>query len=362
MNNLYHVSEHEVSIDLRILYHFIKKRWRYIAYAAALGLLISAFSTLFIERNYKTEAKLLIDLEGERATSHMENSLGALQQLGLDFGNKGQIKDIEQLSQDILYSPSYLLDLLDTPIYFSSLGTHLTLNSFFKKDFPPSAQTDTSGVWLLLNHIDRPEDIYRYKFTPQKISAMQELKQRVQVEKLSDTKATNRLLFSVSLPDPDVSFTLTEIAMKSLIQHIIKQSVVKERRHLEYITTKFQNAKSIYDSVLYEQGRFKEKNAYITAHEILFQKKKIDQDVAFKYRIYSDLGSQYEHAKTVLHQKSPVITILEPIGIPYAKTPSTKYVLLVGVIAGIICGLLCIVIELQIYLFGLEKYLPFRRK
>ena len=360
MHKLYEINEHEVSINLIVLRRFVIKRRRYIGFFVLISLLAGVFYHLLFNKSYITSVKLYMEIE-EQKSSISSTGINVLQSLALGLGQNRVRSDIEQLSNDIINSHSYLICLLDIRIYFSSLDRELTLEEFFNRDVSHEDSVSDKGVWLMFSEIERSGQISRRKFSSSKVRAIQALRKRISIEQLTSEKNRDRLLLTVSLPDPYASFALTEIVLKNLVDYISKRYLFKEQEHLSYISFKFQNAKKKYDSVLYFQEFFEKQNAHTTSPQMYFQKKKIEQDVNFKYRIYSDLGVQYEQVSTMLYQKRPIITILETIGIPI-KSISLFLVLLISVAVGVFIGLLSIMTEFAVYLFGYEKYLPYKRR
>ena len=361
MQKIYEINEHEVSINLIILHRFATRRWRYVAVSTLIALLAGGLFHLIYEKSYVTSVKLSVELQ-HRESSIGQKGISALQMLALGLGNSREESNIEQLSRDILNSPSYLLCLIDTPLYFSSLDRAITLEEFYNRDRSSKAEAiSDTGTWIMFNEAESPGHMYRKKLSSKKIQAIEALREQLSIELPSDERGSDRLLLTVSLPDPYASFELTEIVLKKLVEHIFKRHVSKDQEHFNYITLNFQNAKEKYDSALYFQELFEKQNAHAYSPQMIFQKKKIDQDVNFKYRVYSELGLQYEQTKTMLYRKRPAITILEPVKLPN-KSPSLSTVLFISIAAGILIGLLLIMIELTVYLFGYEKYLPYRKR
>jgi len=117
-----------------------------------------------------------------------------------------------------------------------------------------------------------------------------------------------------------VSAQILEILTDEIKSFIINNKTFKQKENLMFLEKNYFDFKEQYLNSLNALSKFNENNRYIASSFVETERKLLEQDINFKFQLYSTASSQYEEAKVLLQKETPVFSLLEPIKVPLEKS------------------------------------------
>ena len=124
-----------------------------------------------------------------------------------------------------------------------------------------------------------------------------------------------------------------EVVLKSLSllqKYITEFKIEKVENNLEFVEKSYAEAKSNFEYKQAELASFRDANKNLSSAIAKTQEEKLTSEYNLLFGIYSELAKQKEQAKIAVKEKTPILTIVEPVCIPAEKSGPNRALILIG--------------------------------
>lgn len=357
MNNNPKPSNNEDKIDwVELMRSIWLGRWTVLIISSLfflLGLLI-AFTS---KPEYTATCKLLP--ESQDSNMSELGSLGGLAGLaGFDISGIGSSSVLSpELYPQIVNSTPFLLELIDTPVFFENADTTVSSYIYFKELDKPNLfgllSEYTIGLPSKIRKLfssevgEQKNDGALLRFSLDQWKILDKYKKRISV--VIDPEI-GTIIISVEMPDPLASARVTDLLVKKLTMRVTDYKTEKTKSNLEFITDRFIEAKNNFELKQEELARFTDKNRNVTNSVFQTEYERLQNELNIAFEVYKGLATQVEQAKIKVKEETPVFTILEPIIVPVEKSNMRRlYVLILTSLAGIVLSVLYIIFKAPLF-------------
>jgi uncharacterized protein involved in exopolysaccharide biosynthesis len=295
--------------------------------------------------------------EGFKSNMGSLSSLAGLAGINLNAAADNYINP--QIYPQITSSIPFLIEVLNTKVYFASLDTTISSINYFKELYRPSLLQ-----YLIKYTIKLPFTIKKW-LTPDKESNVAEIRNN-EIIRLSkeDTKLieqfkeriisnydseTGILTISVIMTDANAAAEIANLTFRLLQKYLIDFKSEKAFEELEFIEARYHESKSRYEDLQKKLATYNDQNQNISSARVLIEQQNIQNEYNLAYDIYKSLANQLEQAKIKVKENSPVLSLLDPAKIPVEKSsPKRLLILIIFAFLGLLSGLSLIIFQDQI--------------
>jgi uncharacterized protein involved in exopolysaccharide biosynthesis len=345
-------------LDLSLLTRAVWINKKVIIKSVVYGIIIGLIIAFGSKVEYNSSLKSIPSSnEGIKSNMGGLSSLAGLAGINLSASSNNSINP--EIYPQITSSIPFLIEVLNTKVYFASMDTTVSCFNYFKNIYRPS----------LLQYVKRltiglPFTIKRW-LTPDKDSEILGINEN-EIIKLSreNTKLieqfkeriissydseTGILSISVIMTDPHATAEITELTFRLLQKYLIEFKSEKAKEELVFIEARFLESKHRYEELQKELAIYTDQNQNVRSARVQIEQQNIKNEYDLAYDIYKGLANQLEQAKIKVKEDSPVLSLLDPAKIPVEKSsPKRLIILIIFTFLGFMYGLSRIVFNDQI--------------
>jgi uncharacterized protein involved in exopolysaccharide biosynthesis len=150
---------------------------------------------------------------------------------------------------------------------------------------------------------------------------------------------TGIMTIGVNSNDPVLAARLTDSFLKHLKERVRTLRTEKERETLQFVRSRFQEAEEELRRSEERLANFTDRNKSINSAELETQRERLQRQVRFKSKLYSNLQSQVTQAELQLQRSQPVVTVVEePVPPIERSAPQRKLIVIIVALFGGILG------------------------
>lgn len=310
-------------IDLGMIVRKLLSRWKTICLWAVVGLLFGYLIAKSIPKSYTVVTKVSPELSYRPASI---TSLAALAGVSTNMLNNTEAI-LPTVYPDIISSPAFLLELLDTKVHSSKADTTLYVYLRDYSKVPWWTKVISAPKKILSFNKTGAESKESYvdslviNMTKEESTIVSALKNCIKIEV---DKKTFLISIKVTMQDPSIAAQVSAHLLDNLNKFVAEYRTEKARNDLAFYEGLHSDAKQEYYTALQKLSR------YIDSHQgFVFQSDKVEQqrlqnDVNLKYQLFTSLSQQLQNARSKVQQEMPVFTEIVPPVVPVRKSaPST---------------------------------------
>lgn len=355
-------------MDLKeIILFFWDKRFTILKFAVAffvLGLLIVWLSRV----EYQAETTLLPESQSsQNVGSNLLRQYGGM--LGIEGrGNNSGNVISPSLYPDIIASAPYQVELMNVPVYFSSLDTTLTPHQYFQSENYPLSAGDyivnyTIGLpWQIPKMFQSnkkkkmsQEDIIS-KINPDSVISLSS-PQRSTIGTLSNRLVIDQsdgiITLSVKLPDPRASAEVGQAAITLLKEYVKEYRTQKANEELQFVENQVEEAEKRFEKAQQQLADFQDSNVNIATAKAQTKEQELQSQYDLTFDIYNSLRQQLEQAKLKVQEDTPVFTTVEPFQVPTSNSePKTELLIMAFTFLGVVIA--------SVYIVGKRQWKNFQ--
>ena len=305
----------------------------------ALGLLVALFSP----KVYTASCDVVPQSSKSSATSSM-SSLAALAGVNL-----GQMQSSETLSPNvyanIMSSTTFRKELMQTELDFEGIGHPVSFFDYYtsKEYNKPSVisyiKKYTIGLpFTILKAIrgEQPEPDYSAvsggKQTIETISkdeytAMSLLNERISIS-VDDKKGY--VTVTANMPEALAAAQMAQATFTLLERYITEFKIEKVQSNLDFVQERFDEAKRSFEDVQSRRAKLRDANMNTSRYAARTELERLDAEYTLIQSVYSSLAQQVEQAKIRVKETTPILTVIKPVTVPYAKSKPQRAMILVA--------------------------------
>lgn len=316
---------------------------------AVLGLLVAIFSS----KEYRASCDVVPQTSDASASSRM-NSLAALAGI-----NIGQMQDVKALSplvyENIMASSTFRKELMMTPIDFQKAGRKVTFYEYYtSKEFNKPSIFDyilkyTIGLpGVIINAIrgEQPKSTFIESgnsnnspiesINREEYECLKVLSGSVQLT-LDEKKGY--VTISTNMPEPVAAAQLAQATLELLQKYITEFKIEKVKSNLDFVQERYNEAKRNFEDIQARRAKFLDANQNTTRYSARMELEKMDAEYTLAMNLYSELASQLEKSKINVKETMPVLTVINPVTVPYKKSkPQRSMILFAFTFFGVLAG------------------------
>ena len=344
-------------IDLIDFFKIIWGNKRKIFITAAVCGLVGFFLAIISPIEYKASLVMVPQTSNQQSKLGNFSSLIGLAGINLNTFTNSDINP--KLFPQILSSPAFILELMNSPLKFKDLVQPTTFYEYYVKIKKPNPIINyTIGLpWIILKALQ--------KNSPEKINSDKEIIEmtddQVRVENILSKKVSitlndddGSITISGNMPEPLAAALLVKAAQNLLQRQIIQFKIEKTKATLDFIQQRWDEAKINLQKTQKKRADFQDQNQNISSAKAKMEEEWLNAESTLSMNIFSELSKQLEQSKIQLKEETPVFTIIKPIKVPSEKSqPRTFFILIVSLFLGLIIG--TILIFWRIYWANIKK-------
>ena len=347
------VEEQEIDL-VELIQKMWVNRWLIIKVTGVfvvLGVLVALFSS----KVYTASCDIVPDVG--RKTSSQMSSLAALAGVNLN-----QSQDVSNLSpyvyENILKGTAFRKELMQTEIYFEKAGKPVKLFDYYtseeynKPNIFDYIKKYTIGLpFVILNAIrgEEPEPDY---------SALSDNEDAPVIETMSKEEfavvgligscvsitlddKNGYVTITANMPEALAAAQLAQATVDLLQKYITKFKIAKVQSNLDFIQSRYDEAKKNFEDIQVRRAAFRDANANTLKYTARVEAEKLDAEYTLAMNLYSELATQLEQAKIEVKKDTPILTIVSPVTVPFKKSKPQRVMILfaftfLGVVAGMV--------------------------
>ena len=314
-------------INIKALWKILKKEKWIIIGITSLFTFAGGLYSYSLKEEFKTEGKLLPELQNKGGSIGQFAGLAAL--AGVDLGNVSSGSDAirPDLYPDVLKSTAFFLKLFQEK-FKDRNNKELSFHDFYYRE-------------VLKGKINNEDQILRFAESSNYIALnLQTEKNIVDLKKriiCTYDKKSGVITISVKMPDPVIAANVTHFSMSYLTDYIIAYRTEKEKRDLDFLAGQLAAAKGKYFNVQSKKATYTDQmpSSALRMQSADLQRERIESDYKISSSFYNTLLQKYEEAKLKFQQVTPVIKILESPVVPNLKSEPKKLIIIsIGFLIG----------------------------
>lgn len=367
----YNIPEDEQEIDIVEL---IQKMWlnrmliiKITVVFMVLGLVVALVSP----KVFTASCDVVPQTSNQSSTKSQMSSLAKLAGIDLAQDQDGQTLS-PYVYENILKSTKFRKELMQTKIKFEeadrpvSFFEYYTSEEFNKPTIIDYALKYTVGLpGIILGAIrgEQPEPDY---------SALGGGKSKIETTSKEEYEVMNILdaailltldnkkgyvTITVNMPEALAAAQLAQATVDLLQQYITVFKVAKVQSNLDFVQGRYDEVKAEFEDVQARRARYRDANHNTIKNQARIEMERLEAEYQLAMNVYSELAMQLEQAKIKVKETVPILTIINPVTVPYKKTkPSRAMILIAFTFLGGVAGMGCVLgIPWVVESFGIEK-------
>ncbi|KAA6343357.1 hypothetical protein EZS27_008948 [termite gut metagenome] len=165
--------------------------------------------------------------------------------------------------------------------------------------------------------------------TKDEAGILENLRGRIDV---SVDKKTGVTTLSVTMQDPLISATVTNIVLRNPQNYITDYRTNKARHDLEFTEKLYNEAKENYNIAQQKYAKYIDENRNTILQTALVGRERLENERILTYNLYNQVAQQLQMAKAKVQEITPVYTGVEPATVPLKPAKPNKILILIGFI------------------------------
>ena len=336
-------DEEESSLDVKQILRRIWQKKILIICITLIFIAIGLFVALS-KKNFYTATCVLVAQTG--STNGGGGAMSSIaSSFGLSLGNNGSTGELSPaLYPQIIKNVDYQKELMRTPLNFKGYAEPITFMDYYtdpqyseKKSFKKKLKkTQTPNQFQITDSLSSINSL--------------NLKEQICKELLDEkvvlfpVNSDGSIVLRATMNEPLVAAQLAEAALQLVQKYITDFRIQKAKSQQEYIRQRYDEAKLQYEQAQEKYARYQDANRLLSTATSQIEMQRLQRDYELAFALYSQLSSQLITADLQVKEDTPILTVVDPIVIPYKKAgPHRSQILFVWTAVGLVIGILLVV-------------------
>ena len=349
--NNFPVDEQEID-----LVELVQRMWLnrgIILKLTALFAVVGVFVAIFSPKVYIASCDVVPQTSDGSSSSRM-SSLAAL--AGINLNQSMDVKALSPLVyENILNSTTFRKELMQTPIEFEKAGKAVSFYEYYtsKEYNKPSVfsyiKKYTIGLpFVILNAIRGEQELPQMKSAAEGDTQLIETmsKEEYEVSKMLAqsvsivlTEKKGFVTITANMPEAVAAAQLAQATVTLLQKYITEFKIDKVQSNLDFVQSRYDEAKQNFEDIQYRRAKHRDSNQNVIKHSARVEQEKLDAEYTLAMTLYTELAKQLEQAKISVKETTPILTIINPVTIPYKRSkPQRATILMAFVFLGFAAG------------------------
>lgn len=355
--NVNNIIVEEQEIDLvELIQKLWHNRWLIVKITIVfmvLGLLVALFSP----KVYTASCDVVPQTSDNSKSSQM-SSLAKLAGINLSQG-EGTPTLSPYVYENILKSTKFKKELMQTEINFEKADRPVSFYEYYtSEEFNKPTVVDyvlkytigLPGVIMGAIRGEQPEPDYSSAEGGAKIESLTKDEYEVLsllgesvVLSLDDKKGY--VSITVNMPEPLAAAQLAQATLNLLQEYITVFKVEKVQSNLDFVQERYNEVKRDFEDVQARRARYRDANHNTIKNQARIEQERLEAEYQLAMNIYSELAMQLEQAKIKVKETTPILTVINPVTVPYKKSkPQRAMILMAFTFLGAVAGMGCVLV------------------
>lgn len=366
----YNIPEEE-EIDIVEL---IKKMWlnrKLIIKITVVFMVLGLVVALVSPKVFTASCDVVPQTSSSNSAKSQMSSLAKL--AGIDLAQDQDGKTLSPyVYENIIMSTKFRKELMQTKIKFEeadrpvSFFEYYTSEEFNKPtviDYVKKYTLGLPGVIIGAIRGEQPEPDYsalgegesKIETTSKEEYKVLKILDEVVVLTLDDKKGY--VTITVNMPEPLAAAQLAQATVDLLQQYITVFKVEKVQSNLDFVQGRYDEVKAEFEDIQARRARYRDANHNTIKNQARIEMERLEAEYQLAMNVYGELAMQLEQAKIKVKETVPILTIINPVTVPYEKTkPSRAMILIAFTFLGGVAGMGCVLgIPYLVESFGIER-------
>lgn len=260
--------------------------------------------------------------------------------------------------ENLLKSTKFRKELMQKEIYFEKAGRPVSIFEYYTSeefnkptviDYIKKYTIGLPGVIIGAIRGEQPEADYSSlnesatnieTTSKDEYNVIQMLKNVITIE-LDDKKGF--VTISVVMPEPMAAAQLAQATVDLLQQYITVFKIEKEQSNLDFIQERYDEVKRDFEEIQARRARYRDANQNTIKNFARVELERIEAEYQLTMNVYGELAMQLEQAKIKVKETTPILTIVNPVTVPYKKSsPGIIKIMLAFTFVGLMIGMGCV--------------------
>lgn len=349
--NNFPVDEQEID-----LVELIQRMWinrGLILKLTVIFMVVGVFVALFSSKVYTASCDVVPQTSEGSGSSKM-SSLAAL--AGINLNQSMDVKALSPLVyENILRSTTFRKELMQTPIEFEKAGKAVSFYEYYtseeynKPGIGSYIMKYTIGLpFTILNAIRGEQELPQMSAEAggdsQRIETMSKEEYEVskilsEVVSITLNEKKGFVTITANMPEAVAAAQLAQATLSLLQKYITEFKIDKVQSNLDFVQSRYDEAKKNFEDIQFRRAKHRDANQNVIKHSARVEQEKLDAEYTLAMTLYTELAKQLEQAKISVKETAPILTIINPVTIPYKRTkPQRAMILLVFTFLGVAAG------------------------
>lgn len=356
--NQYNNQPEEQDVDLVEL---IQRMWinRGLIVKVTIGFMVFGLLIAIFSSKVYTASCDVVPQTSESTTLSRMSSLAAMAGINLN-----QMQDVKTLSpyvyENITKSTTFYKELMQTNIFIKEVGHPISFYEYYTSEEynKPSIleyilkyTIGLPGVILKAIRGDNKDknleklgdDMARIEtVTEDEYNCMKMLNECVSLT-LDDKKGY--VTITANMPEALAAAQMAQATVTLLQKYITEFKIEKVQSNLDFVQERYDEAKRNFEDIQARRAKFRDANLNTTRYSARTELDKLDAEYSLAMNLYSELATQLEQAKIKVKETIPVLTIINPVTVPFKKSkPQRAMILMAFTFLGVVAGMGCVLL------------------
>lgn len=355
--NVNNIIVEEQEIDLvELIQKLWHNRWLIVKITIvfmALGLLVALFSP----KVYTASCDVVPQTSDNSKSSQM-SSLAKLAGINLSQG-EGTPTLSPYVYENILKSTKFKKELMQTEINFEKADRPVSFYEYYtSEEFNKPTVVDyvlkytigLPGVIMGAIRGEQPEPDYSSAEGGAKIESLTKDEYKVlsllgESVMLSLDDKKGYVSITVNMPEPLAAAQLAQATLNLLQEYITVFKVEKVQSNLDFVQERYNEVKRDFEDVQARRARYRDANHNTIKNQARIEQERLEAEYQLAMNIYSELAMQLEQAKIKVKETTPILTVINPVTVPYKKSkPQRAMILMAFTFLGAVAGMGCVLV------------------
>lgn len=355
--NVNNVMVEEQEIDLvELIQKLWHNRWLIVKITIVfmvLGLLVALFSP----KVYTASCDVVPQTSDNSKSSQM-SSLAKLAGINLSQGESAPTLS-PYVYENILKSTKFKKELMQTEINFEKADRPVSFYEYYtSEEFNKPTVVDyvlkytigLPGVIMGAIRGEQPEPNYSSAEGGAKIESLTKDEYEVlsllgESVMLSLDDKKGYVSITVNMPEPLAAAQLAQATLNLLQEYITVFKVEKVQSNLDFVQERYNEVKRDFEDVQARRARYRDANHNTIKNQARIEQERLEAEYQLAMNIYSELAMQLEQAKIKVKETTPILTVINPVTVPYKKSkPQRAMILMAFTFLGAVAGMGCVLV------------------
>jgi uncharacterized protein involved in exopolysaccharide biosynthesis len=348
-NNQPNPNHSEDEIDLIALAKTLWEGRRTIIKTVVIFAVLGLFIAIFSQKEYTATTTMVPQVNNPSSKLGGLSSLASLAGFNLDMsGGAGDISPV--LYPQIVNSTAFQLEIMNAKYSFDELDKEVSLFDYYINYYKPGLfgviKKYTVGLpGIIIKWIKGDREDVRIennsnsgiiRITQDQYDICKKLNEKLN---LNVNDKDGYLTLEARFHEAGLSAQIAEEALKLLQDNITQLKIEKASAQLEFIQSRYNEAKQEFNKAQTQLAEFRDANKNITSAIAQTEQEKLQNEYQLAFDVYSELAKQLEQARIKVKEDTPVFSVIEEVVVPVEKTkPKRAMILVIWIFLGGIFG------------------------